>query len=129
MTRQLICKQCVMQYYNGAWTYHPEVKLGLSTLTATRDLIEQSVRTQLLALKPNVSIRGGAIAEELLWDNSKITVQGEPWPTGTEVSGYSLSQSRAPATRCWRSKRNVLVRGSAIPGLLGPQQECCARAG
>ena len=80
-------RRCVTQFYNGAWTYHPQVKLGLSTLTATRDLIEQSIRTQLLALKPNVSIRGGAIAEELMWDDSKTTVQGEPCPAETEDFG------------------------------------------
>ena len=74
-----------MQYYNGAWTYHPQVKLGLYSLTATRDLIEQSVRTQLLALKPNVSIRGGAIAEELMWNDSMTTVQGERCSTWTDV--------------------------------------------
>ena len=87
MTKLLMTPRCVAQFYNGAWTYHPQVKLGLSTLTATRDLIEQSIRTQLLALKPNVSIRGGAIVEELMWDDSKTTVQGEPCPVETKVFG------------------------------------------
>ena len=65
-----------MQYYNGQWTHHPDVKLGISSLSATRDLIEQSVRTQLLRLKRNVSIRGGAIADSLIWDDQKTSVRG-----------------------------------------------------
>ncbi|CAL5222804.1 g5221 [Coccomyxa viridis] len=68
---------CAVQYYNGQWTYHPQVKLGISSLSATRDLIEQSLRTQLLSLKPNVTIAGGAIAESLLWDEQKTRVQGQ----------------------------------------------------
>ena len=106
-----ICKRCAVQYYNGAWTYHPQVKLGLYSLTATRDLIEQSVRTQLLALKPNVSIRGGAIAEELMWDKSKTAVQGKPYATDINDLGDELlteqsvrSQLLALQTQC------VLVR-------------------
>ena len=67
---------CAVQYYNGQWTHHPQVKLGMGSLSATRDLIEQSVRTQLLSLKPNGSITGGAIAESLLWDEQKTRVQG-----------------------------------------------------
>ena len=73
-----------MQYYNGQWTHHPQVKLGIGSLSATRDLIEQSVRTQLLYLKPNVSITGGAIAESLLWDEQKTHVQGRcRWPSAS----------------------------------------------
>ena len=67
---------CAVQYYNGQWTYHPQVKLGIASLSATRDLIEQSVRTQLLSLKPNVTIKGGTIAESLVWDEQKTRVQG-----------------------------------------------------
>ena len=67
---------CTAQYYNGQWTHHPQVKLGIASLSATRDLIEQSVRTQLLSLKPNVTITGGVIADSLIWDNQKTRVQG-----------------------------------------------------
>lgn len=75
---------CTVQYYNGQWTHHPQVKLGIASLSASRDLIEQSVRTQLLFLKPNVTITGGAIAESLLWDEQRTRVQGWtllPWRT------------------------------------------------
>ena len=65
-----------MQYYNGQWTHHPQVRLGFGSLSATRDLIEQSLRTQLLTLKPNVTVRGGAIADSLMWDGEKTRVQG-----------------------------------------------------
>ncbi|CAL5222755.1 g5166 [Coccomyxa viridis] len=75
----------VKTYYNGQWTYHPQVKLGISSLSATRDLIEQSLRTQLLSLKPNVTITGGAIAETLLWDEQKTRVQGIRLKDGRET--------------------------------------------
>lgn len=82
---------CAVQYYNGQWTYHPQVKLGISSLSATRDLIEQSLRTQLLSLKPNVTITGGAIAETLLWDEQKTRVQGR-----LHQPGQYLSQAPKP---------------------------------
>ena len=80
-----------VQYYNGEWTYHPTVKLGISSLSATRDLIEQSIRTQLLSLKHNVSIRGGCIAERLIWDDQKTQVKGAPpLANATCISCYNL---------------------------------------
>ena len=76
-----------VQYYNGEWTYHPTIKLGISSLSATRDLIEQSIQTQLLSLKHNVSIRGGCIAERLIWDDRKKQVQGAALLASTSCIG------------------------------------------
>ena len=65
-----------MQYYKGEWTYHPSAESEFVTLTASRDLIETSCRKQLLALKPNVRIRGGEPVQDLLWAEDCSSVHG-----------------------------------------------------
>ena len=64
----------------------------MRNLSATRDLIEQSLRAQLLALKPNVAITGGAIVDSLMWDEKRTRVQGTSRLSsmGNDVAEFSL---------------------------------------
>jgi hypothetical protein len=100
-----------MQYYKGQWTFHPGLRPDIQSLLGTRDLLERSVRAQLLRLKPNVQIRGASIADELLWSNDNRSVEG------LSVLAQCLMHGPLPGI-CFRSdfrlKLNMRIRGTSI---------------
>lgn len=54
----------------------PEDPTGLITMSASRALLESSIRVRLLSTRPNVRIRSGCWAAAPLWSADKSCLEG-----------------------------------------------------